>query len=239
MYENPPFYSRSYFENMDGMPAMEYLKTVKGQLKNVRDFKLRDTRIIGAGETITQGVYEFFQKPIGQSEATLGGGATIANKTSDLTNLKEANKLSNGNILIVESVQVNVFAPIREYATITNGRVTSAAPAAAGTTAAANNLIALCRGSYLTGIYANNNIRYEGRLWDFPGDAKLSGAIGGADDDGWVQVGDGKPRLMREIIIMKGGDFFQAKLEFPVDLTIAQNIDVELCLSGILVESVS
>jgi hypothetical protein len=231
-------FNRSYLQNLDGMSARQYLQTVKGQLKNARDYKLRDTRIIGTGGTVTTGDYEFFVKPINAEESTLDGGATIARKTGDLTNLLEANKLIKGNILVVDSIECSVFVPAREFATITNGRVTSAAPAAAGTTAASNNLIALCRGSYLTVKLSGKDIRAEGQLWDFPPSKKLSGVMGAVDDDGFVQIGDGLAKPLREIIVLGEQTFFQVVLNFPVDLTIAQNLEIEVALCGLLFESV-
>lgn len=233
----PGYYARTYLNNLNGITLQEFAAQYKGRIKKAKNFNLFDTRIVLKDGTIAAGEYDFFTKQIGQTESTLDGGATIT-KTDDLTNMKEPNKVALGKVLIITSFQVRCNPTAREFASVAGGRPTSAAPAAAGTTSACNNLVALDRGGIFRVEIGDDEVS-EGRLLDYPPKAHMSGAFGSVDDEGFAQSGSGCPNYLDEIVILPGQQLFFVKWKFPVDLIVAQNMQIEFGMHGILIEGVS
>lgn len=233
----PGYYQRTYLNNLNGITLQEFAQQYKGRIKKAKVFNLFDTRIVQAGGTIAAGEYDFFAKQIGQEEKTLDGGLTIT-KTDDLTNIKEANKLALGKVLIITSFQMRCNPTSREFASVSGGRPASSAPAAAGTISASNSLVALDRAGIVRVEIGDDEVS-EGRLFDYPPKAHMSGAFGSSDDEGFAQVGSGTPNYLDEIVILPGQQLFFVKWKFPVDLIVAQNMQVEFGMHGILIEGVS
>jgi hypothetical protein len=233
----PGFYQPTYLNNLNGITIEELAAKYKGRFAKARNFTLRDTRIILAGGTIAAGEYDFFSKPLNGEEDTLDGGGTIQNKTEDMVNLVEANKLMNGNALIITSFQIQLVLTAREFASVSGGRPVSAGPAAAGTMSACNNMVALHRGGVFT-VKIGSDVVSEGRLLDYPPRAHMSGSFGSVDDEGFVQIGSGVPRYLDEVVILPPQQYFSVKWKFPVDLIISQNAQIEYGFDGILLEGV-
>jgi hypothetical protein len=218
---------------LNSVTTQEFFAGYKGRIHNAREFRLFDTRIVVAGQPILAKFHDFFHKVVGDDELTLDGTVTI-NKTRNMTNAEEANKLSVGTALIITSVQIRVEATVRDFGTITTGQPTSAVPAAAGTMAASNNLALLHRMNKFTCEIGQDMIA-EGRLYDYPPKGGISGVLGAVDDEGVLQNGMGLPEYLDEVAILPGQQFFKVRLDAPIAVTYTQNIEIEYALCGTLV----
>ncbi len=222
-------------DNLHGMPAAEWWKVYRPTIVNARSYKLRDTRIIGAGETVPQKVHGFFAAPIGQPETSLGGTIAIPSKTKRFTNIETAQRLEPGQVLIVDSVQAKMPVTSRDFAAFVAGEPTDLTPNTVTTNSSANTVIGLCRVTGLT-VREGQEIIAEGRLDDFPSESVFNGGYGGDADEGITQIGNGFAKPLREIYVLRGGRLFHTDLEFYNAVISPQNVEIEISLCGFLLE---
>lgn len=237
-------YTSSLIDTLDGMPFQDYAKWFQGRIKQANDHRRRDTRVIGAGTTVAAANYPFFKVPLNGSETSLDGGTTFNPKPKALTNMIDDNRMEYGSFFIIESVQCFLIATAREFKTITTGQPTDLSPAVAeGTNSASTTVIGLARNCYMT-FKVGNDRKADGRIAEFPSDIVFTGAFGGASttggvgDEGFVQIGAGKPRMLREIVVLRPGQYFTVELEFARASLVSQNVELEIAFSGVLLESV-
>jgi hypothetical protein len=219
---------------IEGMPGQDYIDKLYDKILDARYFRATDRRVIAAGTTVVKGQYQFFDKPRNdQSDKSLDGSIAIANKGNDYTNMIEKGKIEGGNTLIVDSLQVSVFVPHRDFNAFTanSGLPSTAAPSATDTNSATNTVLALCLNTYLTFSEPDHGNFAEGGLWDFPADRVFNGCFGGSTPEGFVQIGVGQPEYLRQVRILQEMHHFDVTLEFFRDTTfpLAVILDVALC----------
>ncbi len=69
-------------DNLHGMPGAEWWTNYRKTIVNARDYKLRDTRLIAAGQTVAAKVHPFFNIELNGSDTSLDGSLTINPKSS-------------------------------------------------------------------------------------------------------------------------------------------------------------
>jgi hypothetical protein len=230
-------YSSTGLNVLDGMPFEDYRKYFQGRIKQATDHKRRDMRLIGAGTTVLKNRYGFFATPVGSPEKSLDGGVTIDPKDGRFTNMVEGNRMEAGSILIVESIQCQAALSSRDFNAFALDEPTDLAPAAAGTMSASNTLLGLNRNTYLE-FDVGRDRKAEGRLASFPSDEAFSGAFGGDSDEGFIQIGYGKPRNLKEIVVLAGLRHFTLFVDFFANTIVPQNVEIEIALCGVILESV-
>jgi hypothetical protein len=220
---------------IDGMPYQDYINSLQGRILDAVDYRAFDTRIVIAATNVVAGNYDFFNIPIGGSENSLDGGTTFARKTEEYTNMLENGKIEGGNTLIVESMQISVFIPHRDFNAFTSntGLPSTGAPSSTDTNSAINNLLALHFGTYFTFSQPNHGNFAEGKLLDFPSDRSIGAAFGGATPEGFVQVGMGVPQPMRYVRVLQTLHHFDVQMLAYRTITFPMNVIIEIGLCGL------
>lgn len=234
-YVSPQFVASLPLRALDGMPIDEYLNNIKGSVIDAVEYRFFDTRIIIAGTNLVAGTYNFFQKPIGSSEATLDGGTTIGNKTNEYTNAITIGTIEGANTLICDRMEISVYFPHRDFNAFTSntGLPSTGAASATDTLSATNNLLALQQGSYFGFSQPNYPIFAEGKVLDFPSSRKIDGSFGGATPEGYVQNGGGDPRSLRYVRVMQALHNFTLQMQVYRTITFPLNTVIEVALCGI------
>lgn len=233
---NPTLYRRTLLETLDGITMEEYTKNYKGRIKNAHDHDRYDTAIIPAATAVSAGDKQLFNVPNAQTGPNLAG--TNYKRDEADTNMVEANQLEFGNFLIVESFQVQILATTREYAAFTDAKPTDLAPAAAGTIAASNSVAGIANDFFIDFKVGKRSL-CSGPLIKFPSEYVLSGAFGADTDEGFVQVGMGKPRPLREVVVLQPKQNFTVTIKVFRATTVPQNLKIRVYLCGVLLESVT
>lgn len=229
-------YESTNLMTLDDMPFADYAKFFSGRIKDAEDHDRYDTLRIEAASAVAKGPKTLFNVPAGSDGKTATG--TVFTKDAGDTNMVEGNRMEYGSVMIVESVQCQVIAPAREFAALSAGGPTDLTPAAAGTIAASNTVIGLGLGVNLT-FTVGDNVKASGPLAKFPCAYVFSGAVGGDTDEGFVQIGMGRARPLREIVILKPMQNFAVALDFLRATTVPQSIQIRVYLSGVLLRAVS
>lgn len=240
VYDRPgptPFYEVTNVNNFDGMTSRDYLKYFKDGIKNARQHQRWDTRIWAPATTIAVGTYDFFAVSPGADEPSLDGG-TVITKTDYLTNMQEGKKLERGSSLIVDSLQIEVVIPHREFnAFSADLSPASAAVTSTDTSSATAHMLALDRAAIFE-LWRGNRLLAEGSLSDFPCAGGFFGAFGGATPEGYIQNGLGEPNYLREIIVLQEGYLFKLKMRVLTAILSVLNVEIRPRLCGVLVETV-
>jgi hypothetical protein len=227
-------YISTGIQNLNGMPFPDYEKYFKGRIAHAKDYRRRDTRLIASGGVVPAKVHPFFIVAQGKDEATLDGGTTF-NKHAGLTNMVVSGAMEHNAWLIIESVQVTCAPSARDFNSLSSGQPANLAAAAETTSSATNTLFGLVRDSYLT-FKVGTRVKAEGRMSAFPGDEVYSGAFGAVADEGFIQIGKGEPKPMKEIVVLEPHENFTLGLEFFIAATVPQNVEIEIALCGVLIE---
>lgn len=222
-------YKRTFLETLDEMPFADYVKFFDGRIKSAHDTDRYDTLRIDGAATLQKGRYALFNVPRDGDAKTTNGTPYIKDKGD--TNMVEGNKMEYGTILIVECIQVQLVATTREFATLQQGEPTDLTPAAAGNMSASNTVVGLADNIFLQ-FRVGDVIKAEGILSKFPCEYGFSGAIGGDTDEGFVQVGFGRRRPLKQIVVLKPGQYFTVELEVLRSLFVPQSAQIRVFLSG-------
>lgn len=221
---------------VNGMTAANYIASLQDNLLGVQYYRLTDRRVIGAGTTVPKGKYQFFDKQQhSDDEKSMDGGAVIADKTADFTNMRAAGTLPGGNTMIVESLQCSVFIPHRDFNGFTvsgTALPSTAAPATTDTNSATNSLLALHYNSKLSFSEPDYGVHADGSILDFPSDRFINAAYGGATSEGIVQVGMGQPEYLRYIRVLQASHHFDVELEVFRDTTFPLSVIIDMALVG-------
>jgi hypothetical protein len=219
-------------ETLDEMPFSDYAKKFQGRIKGAVDHDRYDTLRIEPATTVAKGVRALFTAPR-DSDAKTASGTAIVKDRGD-TNMVEANKMEYGNIMIVESIQAQVVATSRDFAAIAQGEPTdlSAAAPATDTVASSNTVIGLADNTFLQ-FRVGDDVKAEGILTKFPCEYSFSGAYGADAQEGFTQLGNGRARLLKQIVILKPGQHFSVDLDFLRAMLVPQSVGVRIYLSGI------
>jgi hypothetical protein len=229
-------YDSTAIQNLNGMPYADYAQYFKGRIAHARDYRRRDTRIIAATETVAAKIHSFYTIPAnGKGDTTLGGTITIDPKHKGLTNMVDAGRMEHNAWLIVESVQCSVVVSSRDYNSVSNGQPLNLAAAAEATNSATNTVLGLNRASYMN-FKVGARVKAEGRMSEFPSDEVFSGAFGAVADEGFIQIGRGEPKPLKEIVVLEPHQNFTLELEFFVAPVFGQNVEIEWALVGVLLE---
>jgi hypothetical protein len=234
--QNNGLYEDRNIETLDDMPASDYMKFFKDRIKHAVDRRRFDVARIVGGQVIAADLKPLFNIPLNGDAKTLDGGTTYKKDRGD-TNMKENNKLEYGHVLIVESVQVSCLATSREYAALTAGEPTSLAPAAEGTEASSLTVTGLGNNVNLR-FAVDDKVKTENPLICYPPDFGYSGSYGNAADEGFTQFGFGRANMLRQIVVLRPGQYFTVLLDFLRSLTIPQSVDLKVMLCGVELEPV-
>ena len=235
-----PLYETTTLNYLNNMPFADYAEKFQGRIMHARDHRRRDTRVVAAASTILKKVHKFFDAPKDStSEKSLDGSITIDPKDESFTNMVESSKIEAGSTLIVESVQVGIFQTHRDFNAFAagTGEPSDATPAATDTLSATNVLIGLCRSAEVR-FGLGRDVKAEGSPDSFPPDRGFSGALGGATPEGWIQIGFGAAKPMREIVVLQNLYHFFVEWEQYRALITPMNVEIEIALCGVLLESV-
>lgn len=230
-------YDPTYIQNFDGMTTRDYLKYFKDGIKNARDHSRVDTRIWAPATTIAAGTYDFFQTKSGDEEMSLDGGTSIT-KTDYHTNMQEGGKIEKGASLIVDSLQIEVTIPHREFnAFSADLSPSSAAVTATDTSSATAHMLALDRACIFE-LWRGQKLLAEGTLSDFPAEGGFFGAFGGSTPEGYIQNGFGQAKYLREIVVLDAGYLFKLKMRVLTGILSVLNVEIRPKLCGVLIETV-
>jgi hypothetical protein len=221
---------------IDGMPGEEYITKLYDKILDAKYYRATDRRVIATNTTVVKGQYQLFDVPKNSADdVSLDGSIAIAKKTKDYTNMIEKGKIEGGNTLIVDSLQVSVFIPHRDFNAFTanSGLPSSAAPSATDTNSATNTLLTLCLNTQLEFSEPDHGIYAEGGLWDFPADRVFNGCFGGATPEGFVQIGVGQPEYLRQVRILQELHHFDMTLEFFRDTLFPTAVIIDVALCGL------
>lgn len=241
----PSLYQPTFLETLDGMPVQDWVKYfgAGSRIKNANDHRRRDARIIAAAATVSAGRKPFFSVPLNGADTTLDGGTAINPKPAHLTNMVDDNRIEYGSIMIVDRIECFLIATKREFSTIVAGQPTNLGAAAGEGTSATNTVVGLSRLVYLT-FKVGQDLKADGRIAEFPSSIVFNGAFGGESvtggvgDEGFIQIGAGQPRPLKEIVVLRPGQYFTADLEFLNAVTVPQNVEIEIALCGVILREV-
>lgn len=219
---------------IDGMPSDQYVEQIKPQILDARDFAMFDTRFIAAATNLTAGNKKFFTVENGGSELSLDGSVTVANKTDNYTNMVESGKVEGGNTMIVDSLQVAIYLPHRDFNAFTANSAfpSTGAPAATDTNSGTLNLLALNYGTYLTFSEPNRGNFAEGNIFRFPSVEQPSGFFGGQTTEGAAVIG-GDPQYLRYVRVLQNLHHFDMTLECFSTITFPIQVIIQIALCGI------
>jgi hypothetical protein len=220
------------FMTLDGLSAQEYNQFFKGQIKDAVDTVRFDTLRIIAGTAIGLTDKLLFNTKAGDNTTTADGGQTYKKDKVD-TNMKVANEMEFGNVLIVESFQVEVMNTAQLATADTVNRITdpTAASAAATTASASLNLFAFLSQCWIEFKVGDRTV-LEGRPLDWPSQGGIYGFAGGADE-GIVQNGFGFARSLRNIVVLRAGEQFGVTLTPYTNITPTIDINCVVKLAGV------
>jgi hypothetical protein len=240
-YPGPtPRLQPTFIQNLDGMTTRDYLKYFKDGIKDAQDIPRYYTRIWAPGTTIAANdgnATAFFQKKVGDEELSLDGGTSIT-LTDYHTNMMEGGKIEKGTTLIVDSLQLEVTIPHREF----NGFSADLSPSTAVVTAtdtssATAHMLALDR-AIIFELWRGKKQLGQGTLSDFPSEGGFFGAFGGSTPEGYIQNGFGQPSHLRETIVLNDGYLFTLKARVLTAITNVLNVEIRAKLSGLQISTV-
>lgn len=223
--------------DFEGMTSMDYLANFKGRIKNVLDGGRFDTMRVTAGATVLKGEYKFFQLPIGELTATIDTGATPYRKDENDTDMLQSGQMEKDTALVVDSLQIDVTLPHRDFNLLAVGEPTSFVPSGTDTLSASNTLVGIqrtCRFEF----NKKRDLLAKGRLKQFPPEGGFSGILGGATSEGIVQNGFGFRKPMREIVVLGGNYLFDVTLFVDVDIVFPYATEIHVNLAGLEIEGI-
>jgi hypothetical protein len=226
----PALYERQLLETLDNLPAQEYAQRFKGNIKNAIDTIRFDTLRIIAGTAIGLTEKSLFSVALNQTGATADGGTTFKKDRVD-TNMRVPNEMEYGNVLIVESFQIEAIQGSAITTADTVNRVTDPTAVAGATLSAVLNLLAALKQSWVE-FRVGDRIVLEGRGIDFPAAGGIGG-FGGGVEDGAAQNGFGFARQLREIVVLRPGEQFNVTYTPLANFTPVLDMDLVFKLAGV------
>lgn len=223
-------YERSYLESLDGIPMQTYNQLFRGQIKNAIDTIRFDTLRIVAGTAIGLTDKTLFSVALNGTATTADGGTSYKKDRAD-TNMKVANEMEYGNVLIVESFQVEAFVPSAIATADTANRITDPTAVAGATLSPTLNLLPILRDAWVE-WRVGDRIVQEGRPIDFPSQGGIYG-FGGGVEDGGAQNGFGFARQLREVVILRPGEQFSVIYTPAVNVTPVLDVSLIFKLAGV------
>lgn len=222
---------------INGMPTDQYVNAVKGQILDARDYRMFDTRWVAAAAALPVNKFDFFNVPVNKPEVSLDGSQTVLNKTQNYTNMLEDGKVEGGNTMIVDSIQVAVYTPHRDFNAFGTAPVsafpTTGAPSATDTLSGTLNLLALNYNTYLTFSEPNRGNFAEGHIFAFPSVEIASGFFGGQTTEGLIQIGVGQPQYLRYVRVLQELHHFDVDLTCYQATTFPIQMIIQIALCGI------
>lgn len=230
------YYPKSILD-FEGMTASDYLQNFKGRIKNAIEGHRFDTVRVTAGATVVKGVYKLFQLAIGENTTTIDSGATAYRKEDNDTDMLQNGQMEKDTALIVDSLQVELALPHRDFNVLAVGQPTSFVPSATDTLSATNTLLGVQR-TVRFEFSKKRDLLAKGRLTDFPPEGGFSGVLGGATSEGFVQNGFGFRRPMREITVLGGNYLFDVSMHVDVDVVFPYATELRVKLAGLEIEGI-
>jgi|GEM_PF-5553633 len=221
---------------IDGMTSYNYIESLFNRLIDVKERGLYSGKMIAAGTTVKKGTYNFFDKAKNDSagDKSLDGSLTISN-LRPYTNMTTAGAVAGGHTQIVESLQIAVVIPTREFSgldTATQMPSGGTNAAAADTKSATNDYLALAMNSKVTLSEPDFGEYASGKIWKFPSDQVPYGVLGGGTNEGFVGNG-GRPKFLRFIRVLQENHHFDLEWEFLNDTLFTHNIWIFAALVGL------
>jgi hypothetical protein len=224
------FYERKSLESLDGISAQQYNQMFKGQIKGASDHIRFDTLSIVAGTAVGLTEKSLFTVPVNTNGTTADGGTTYKKDRAD-TNMRVANEMESGNVLIVESFQVEAFVPSAIATADTRNRITDPTAVAGATLSPTLNLLPILRDSWIDFKIGDRTV-LEGRPIDFPQAGGISG-FGGGVEDGGAQNGPGFAKYLREVVVLGPGIQFYITWTPFINTTPTLDINLVFKLAGV------
>ena len=221
---------------LDGMTREIYIDNLANKIIDVKERGLYYGRMIAAGTTVAAGTYPFFNKAKNDSngDKSLDGSLTIKNLEA-YTNMIAAGQVAGGHTQIVESLQVQVVIPTREFSALDANLQLPAGgtnAAAADTKAATNDYLALAMNTKITLSEPDFGEYASGKIWKFPSPQVPYGALGGGTNEGFV-ANAGRPNIMRYIRVLQENHHFDVELEFLCATAFTHNVWIFVVLDGL------
>jgi hypothetical protein len=223
-------YQRQWLETLDGVSPEEFRARFKEQAKYAIDTIRFDTLRVVTGAAIGLTDKSLFSIPVNGAATTADGGTAYKKDKAD-TNMKQPNEMEYGNILIVESLQVEAMIPSAIGTTITAGRTTGPTAVAGATISPSLHLLPLLRDAWVEMRVGDRTVA-EGRPVEFPQAGGIFG-FGGGVEDGIGQNGPGFARLLREVVILRPGEQFSVTYTPFTNVTPIIDVNLVFKLAGV------
>lgn len=214
------------------------------KLKSARDFHLYDTWRVKAGTALPTASFKFFVIPLGSAQAGLNF-ATTYTKTEIDTTMEQAGMLPRDTVMRVDSIQVRILitgATDTTYPASGIGTELPSNPAPAAIVSAPNEEHAILEGGWGQ-LHVGTKDYEKGKLIHFPAEYGMSGFAGGGRDDEVDNVAianNGFGRCHKLTVKRWIGELrnFYFEMAFPYAITPNRNFTIEVCLDGVLWDSV-
>ena len=231
------YYPKSILD-FDGMTSIDYLANFRDRIKNVTEGSRFDTKRVTAGGTVLKGEYKFFQKKQGTPVTTIDTGAAAYTTDEFDTDMLQDGQMEKDTALIIDSVQIDLPLPHRDFNVLSVAQPTSFVPSATDTLSASNTLVGIQRTCRFE-LRRKRELLSKGRLTNYPPEGGFSGVLGGATSEGIVQNGFGFRKPLREIVVFAGNYLFDFTMFVDVDVVFPYATEFRVSLCGIEIEAVA
>lgn len=214
-------------------------RELKGQLPaDAFGIRVYDTWRVKAGAAVPTNDFYFFQNPVGTSQSVLNAAGESYIKNLQDTNVFASGMQEQGQVLLINSMQVQVVIPSQTDTTYpTSGPATELAsnPAAAAAVSGVNLMTAVLDQTFF--VFKVSEAEYEsGPGWMFPSEYGISGFAGfgsATDFEGASNNGFGRKWEFPVQRMIPALTTYSVKCNFLQATTMTRNFVVRVILEGI------